>query len=1164
MLLVMVQFRVAAQEMVFPAGTVIDITKSPWNANNTGSQDVTNIIKNAFQWARDRSYVLYFPDGTYLVSNTIQLKNQPPNSGSGNDRMLAGQRIWGQSRENTIIKLKDNASGFGSASNTKYVIDYMPTIEGGNSNMSSYIENLTVDIGSGNTGASGVRFHANNSGCIRNLKVVSRGGGVYGIDLSRENNGPGYVKNTRVEGFRVGILCGNERGGDSFHHYCLDQCEVVGQSEMGIRALNLPVTILKLQSNNQVPAIKVQGTAQCILLEGNLRGGSNSNAAVESQTSGYYFTRDIGFSGYRNLLKYGDSFRGGASGEYTSHPAVTTGQLDGTKSINIPLEEPPVVPMNNPSDWVSVKAFGAKGDGKADDTQAIQDAMNQGGATVYFPVGRYRISRTVTIPAHVRRVDFMFSRMGQTNFNARFAFKIVGSQPLLIERLGHSPATSEILPRAGSPSWTWFDHASTRTVYFKDMHAQGQAEFYRNSVSGGKVFVEVIKCLDKSDYTWVIDGQQLWGRQFNVEDNLTIEATNSVVWLSGGKQENGDSKFWFKDGTVAEIYGHTLLGNFSSSNAPLIINDNSHVVAFMTEYARDGFFSKIVREVVGGRSREISKGAFPQKSLGRGSSVVHYYAGYDPEYVNSKINRTTDATPPSQPTGLTGSASGTTVTLRWTAASDNVGVTQYAIYQNSTRIASSSNTSATISELSPSTTYRFYVKARDAAGNESIASNTVSVTTQGTTTSLSPCGGLVPIAVRASDEQSDNAEGTMDCNLNTRWAADGNVTISYELDKTYSIGSVKIAFYKGNERRAKFDLQVSTNGSTWTTVLANASSAGNTLQAETFTFPAVNAKFVRYVGKGNTSNSWTSLTEFEIRSAGGTNPPPTASASLFKAFAFGSNDYTRAVPGGSGQNYIKIVQSRSGVPGYSSGTGYGYTDQSGLDTSPNNRGSSACGEELYDQFIGVKDGGKSVFRVNVPNGSYRLVAAGGDAEQSDHITTLRARNGGGSWVTLVNNLALAADEYYSVGFGSRQPLACAGASFNVQPASPTITVSSGYLEIEQSSSDDGGDLSLLEIWSVSGTGSRTAQGAFAKNKGTLETPSAIAVYPVPCTTCQVEVPDQWVGARLQVLDMMGRVVYTGRLNTAIEQLNLLGKVSGMAIIKLEKDGQPYWQKIVVE
>ena len=925
LLLVMVQFRVAAQEMVFPAGTVVDVTKSPWNADNTGSRDVTNTINDAFQWARDRSYVLYFPNGTYLVSNTIQLKKQPSTSKGGNDRVLAGQRIWGQSREKTIIKLKDNASGFGNTSNTKHVIDYMPTIEGGNSNMSSYIENLTVDIGSGNAGASGVRFHTNNSGCIRNLKVVSRGGGVYGIDLSKENNGPGYVKNTRVEGFRVGILCGMEKGGDSFHHYTLDQCEVVGQSETGIRALNLPITVLKLQSNNQVPAIKVQGAAQCILLEGNLRGGSNSNAAVESQTSGYYFTRDIGFSGYRNLVKYGDSFRGGASGEYTSHPAVTTGQLDGTKSINIPLEEPPVVPIGNPSSWVSVKAFGAKGDGNADDTKAIQAAMNQGGATVYFPVGRYRISQTITIPAHVRRVDFMFSRMGPNNFNAKFAFKIVGSQPLLIERLGHSPATSDILPRAGSPSWIWFDHASKRTVYFKDMHAQGKAEFYRNSVSGGKVFVEVIKCLDKSDYTWVIEGQQLWGRQFNVEDNLTIEATNSIVWLSGGKQENGDSKFWFKDGTIAEIYGHTLLGNFNSSNSPLIINDNSHVVAFMTEYARDGFFSKIVREVVGGKSREISKGAFPQKSLGRGSSVVHYYAGYDPEYVNSKINRTTDTTPPARPTGLTGSASGTTVNLRWSASSDNVGVSQYAIYQNDTRVATSSNTSATISGLSPSSTYRFYVKARDAAGNESVASNTVSVTTQGSTASLSPCGGLVPVAVRASDEQSDNAEGTMDCDLDTRWAADGNVSITYELDKTYSIGSVKIAFYKGNERRANFDLQVSTNGSSWTTVLANATSAGNTLQAETFTFSAVNAKFVRYVGKGNTSNSWTSLTEFEIRSAGGTTPQPVGGTLLPIADAYvrgngeqdGSGETLLIKQGGS-SSFERVSYLKFDLSGYTS------------------------------------------------------------------------------------------------------------------------------------------------------------------------------------------------------------------------------------------------------
>ena len=43
-----------------------------------------------------------------------------------------------------------------------------------------------------------------------------------------------------------------------------------------------------------------------------------------------------------------------------------------------------------------VKEHGAVGDGRADDTAAIQRAVNVGGA-VTFPSGTYRITKTITV-----------------------------------------------------------------------------------------------------------------------------------------------------------------------------------------------------------------------------------------------------------------------------------------------------------------------------------------------------------------------------------------------------------------------------------------------------------------------------------------------------------------------------------------------------------------------------------------------------------------------------------------------------------------------------------------------------------------------------------------------------------------------------------------------
>ncbi len=82
---------------------------------------------------------------------------------------------------------------------------------------------------------------------------------------------------------------------------------------------------------------------------------------------------------------------------------------------------------------------------------------------------------------------------------------------------------------------------------------------------------------------------------------------------------------------------------------------------------------------------------------------------------------------------MTASASGTTVSLRWTAATDTVGVRAYDVYRGSTKVASVTGappaTTFVDTGLSPTTAYAYAVAARDAAGNVSARSNTASVTT---------------------------------------------------------------------------------------------------------------------------------------------------------------------------------------------------------------------------------------------------------------------------------------------------------------------------------------------------------------------------------------------------------------------------------------------------
>ncbi len=89
-----------------------------------------------------------------------------------------------------------------------------------------------------------------------------------------------------------------------------------------------------------------------------------------------------------------------------------------------------------------------------------------------------------------------------------------------------------------------------------------------------------------------------------------------------------------------------------------------------------------------------------------------------------------DTQAPSAPTGLTvtGKTSGS-VSLSWSASTDNTGVTAYDVYRAGVQVGSSATTSFTETGLTASTAYSYTVKARDAAGNVSAASAAVSATT---------------------------------------------------------------------------------------------------------------------------------------------------------------------------------------------------------------------------------------------------------------------------------------------------------------------------------------------------------------------------------------------------------------------------------------------------
>jgi endonuclease I len=135
-------------------------------------------------------------------------------------------------------------------------------------------------------------------------------------------------------------------------------------------------------------------------------------------------------------------------------------------------------------------------------------------------------------------------------------------------------------------------------------------------------------------------------------------------------------------------------------------------------------------------AREIARNnAIYAKQNNRNPYIDH------PEYVQAIWGSTSsDTQAPTAPTNLAVTTkTAASVSLSWTASTDNIGVTGYDVYMNSVLKTTVTTLTSTISGLTASTAYSFYIKAKDAAGNTSASSNTVSATTNssgGTATEL--------------------------------------------------------------------------------------------------------------------------------------------------------------------------------------------------------------------------------------------------------------------------------------------------------------------------------------------------------------------------------------------------------------------------------------------
>ena len=250
-----------------------------------------------------------------------------------------------------------------------------------------------------------------------------------------------------------------------------------------------------------------------------------------------------------------------------------------------------------------------------------------------------------------------------------------------------------------------------------------------------------------------------------------------------------------------------------------------------------------------------------------------------------------DTTAPTAPTNLTATnTTQTTTDLSWTAATDNVGVTGYDVYQDGTVVTTVTGTNYNVTGLTANTSYAFVVRAKDAAGNESVDSNTANVTTSGTTGGNGCSGGITAFPYdegfesgfgdwsQGSGDDFDwtrQSGGTPSNNTGPSAADEGSFYVYVETSNPNNPNRTTIlnspCFDLSGETSADYSFRYhmtgnavgelrleasSDNGTTWTSIWSRTGDQGNTWNtaAVDLNSYAGSSMQLRYVG--TSGNSW--------------------------------------------------------------------------------------------------------------------------------------------------------------------------------------------------------------------------------------------------------------------------------------------------------------------
>lgn len=380
-----------------------------------GRADDTAALQKALDSAPDKAGhgIVYLPSGRYRLTRTIVV---PP-----------GVRLYGVGSTRPVLYLAPNTPGFQKGVSTMVVFgggdQYevgkvpvpVPTIvprerivrDANSGTFYSSMSNVDVAIAPGNPAAAAIRFRMAQHAFLSHMDfdLGSAFAGVY--------QAGNVMKDVHFRGGRYGIV--SEKTSPAWQFTLIDST-FNGQRDAAIREHEADLTLVNVCIRNTPVGIDIDRGYSDSLWGKNVGFENVSRAAVVISAEKRVFTQ-VGFTDsaavrtpvFAQFRDSGRKIMGGAapyavrSFNYGLHvPAM--GQMGTYQTVAdisllaaIPSAPTSAVRATPPvSEWVDVRSLGAKGDFVADDTEALQRAVDTH-RVLYFPAGFYKVTRTLKL-----------------------------------------------------------------------------------------------------------------------------------------------------------------------------------------------------------------------------------------------------------------------------------------------------------------------------------------------------------------------------------------------------------------------------------------------------------------------------------------------------------------------------------------------------------------------------------------------------------------------------------------------------------------------------------------------------------------------------------------------------------------------------------------------